>query len=340
MAPIRLALFGSGIFARDAHLPALNALADRFEVVAIYSRSQANAAALAKSVPHPVDTYSDIAPVLAREDVDAVDIILPIAVQPGVVEAALRAGKHVISEKPVAPDVATGKRLLETAAQLTRASGQVWMVAENIRYEDAFQRAGESIRNGEIGRPVQFYWNTFINIRPQDKYYQTTWRRDNSFPGGFILDGGVHDIAAMRTMMGEVESVSAFVTQVREDLPPADSVSATVRFDSGAFGIFTKTFAAEGPWDGFAHVIGDRGALRVNPEVLEITAGGLKTTQSFEIDNVKAELADFARIVQEGKALRSTPEQALQDVAILEAMFDSARAGRTVQPARIVATEA
>jgi predicted dehydrogenase len=287
-----------------------------------------------------VDTYSDLAPVLAREDVDAVDIVLPIAVQPGVVEAALRAGKHVISEKPVAPDVATGKRLLQTAGELTRASGRVWMVAENYRYEEAFQRAGEKIRNGDIGRPVQFYWNTYINISPQDKYYQTAWRRDNSFPGGFILDGGVHNIAAMRTIMGEVESVSAFVTQVREDLPPADSLSATLRFESGAFGVFTKTLAAEGPWDDFAHVIGDRGALRVNPGRLEVTSGDKTTTQSFEIDNVRAELADFARIIQEGKALHSTPGQALQDVAILEAMFDSAREGRPVEPARIVAAKA
>jgi predicted dehydrogenase len=134
MALIRLALLGSGIFACEEHLRALNALADRFEVVAIYSRRAANAAALAKTLPHPVDVYADITAVLARTDIDAVDIVLPIAVQPAVIEAALRAGKHVLSEKPAAPDVATGKRLLQTAAELTRASGKVWMVAENFRY--------------------------------------------------------------------------------------------------------------------------------------------------------------------------------------------------------------
>jgi predicted dehydrogenase len=337
MAPIRLAILGSGIFAREAHLPALKALADRFEVVAIYSRNAANAAALAASVPHPVDSYSDIAPVLARDDVDAVDIILPIAVQPAIVEAALKAGKHVISEKPVAPDVASGKALLQTAARLTQASRLVWMVAENFRYEAAFQRAGQIVRQGEIGRPVQFWWNTYVALTPQNKYYQTAWRRDNSFPGGFLLDGGVHEIAAMRAMMGEVESVAAFVTQVRDDLPPADTLSAALRFDSGVFGIYTKTFVAEGPWESFAHVIGDRGALRVNTGRLELTTGGETTTQTFAIDNVQAELADFARAIEMGKVLQGTPEEALQDVAVLEAMFDSAREGRAVEPARIVA---
>jgi len=335
MLPIRLALIGSGIFAREEHLRAIKLLPDQYEVVAIYSRSQANAAALAKTLPHKVDAYSDLAVVLARTDVDAVDIVLPIAVQPAVIEAALRAGKHVISEKPVAPDVATGQHLLPMAAELTRASGKVWMVAENYRFEDAFRLAGECVREGQIGRPVQFFWNRFLNISPQDKYYQTTWRRDNSFPGGFLLDGGVHDMAAVRTIMGEVESLSAYVSQVREDLPPADTLSATLRFESGALGVLTKTFAADGPWDKFAHVIGDQGALRVNTSQLEITAGGLTTRQSFEIDNVKAELADFAAIVRDGKPLRSTPAEALRDVALLEAMFDSAREGQPARPAKI-----
>ncbi len=337
MAPIRLALLGSGIFAREQHLRALKGLAEQFEVVAIYSHSLANAAALAKTLPEAVAAYDDLGAVLARTDVDAVDIVLPIAVQPAVVEAALRAGKHVISEKPVAPDVATGQGLLATAAELTRASEKVWMVAENFRYEEAFRLAGKSVREGELGRPVQFFWNAYLNISTQDKYYQTAWRRDNSFPGGFLLDGGVHNIAAIRTIMGEVESLSAFVTQVRADLPPADSVSATLRFTSGAFGVFTRTFAAEGPWPDFAHVIGDRGALRVNPGQLEVTAGGLTTSQTFDMDNVQAELADFARIIQDGQPLRSTPAEALQDVAVLEAMFDSARLGRPIVPARIVA---
>ena len=337
MLPIRLALIGSGIFAREEHLRAIKLLPDQYEVVAIYSRSQANAAALAKTLPHKVDAYSDLAVVLARTDVDAVDIVLPIAVQPAVIEAALRAGKHVISEKPVAPDVATGQHLLPMAAELTRASGKVWMVAENYRFEDAFRLAGECVREGQIGRPVQFFWNRFLNISPQDKYYQTTWRRDNSFPGGFILDGGVHDIAAVRAIMGEVASVSAFVTQVRDDLPPCDTLSATLRFDSGAFGTYTKTFAAEGPWDSAAHVIGDRGALRVSSRQLEVTADGHTSSQPFAIDNVRAELEDFARCVGQGRVLRSTPEEALQDVAIFEAMFESARQGRAIEPARIVA---
>src|SRR5258708_29016971 len=103
MAPIRIALLGSGIFAREKHLPALIAPGSGFQIVGIYSRSKENAQSLAATVPYPVDTFTEFPALLARDDVDAVDIILPIAVQPAAVETALKAGKHVISDKPVAP---------------------------------------------------------------------------------------------------------------------------------------------------------------------------------------------------------------------------------------------
>ncbi len=336
MSPIRLGVIGGGIFARDAHLPALRALGDTFKVVAIFSRTAEKAQALAATFSYPVATYTDSTALLARDDIDAVDIILPISVQPAAIEAALKAGKHVLSEKPVAPDVATGQQLLRNAGKLTHDAGRVWMIAENYRFEEAYQAAGQAIRRGDIGQPVQFSWVTSAAVNAQNKYYHTAWRRDNSFPGGFILDGGVHNIAAMRAIMGEVESVSAFVTQVRADLPPADTLSATLRFDSGAFGSFTVTFVNEAPWESFAHVIGDRGALRVNWKQLEVTTGGKTSAQTFEGNAVQAELADFAHVVQYGGALRSTPLDALQDVAVIEAMLESARTSCAVKPERAV----
>ena len=72
MAPIRIALLGSGIFAREAHAPALRLLAEDFEVAAIYSRSSEHAAALAATFPGPVALYTDLSELLAREDIEAV----------------------------------------------------------------------------------------------------------------------------------------------------------------------------------------------------------------------------------------------------------------------------
>src|SRR5262245_13593345 len=96
--PIRMAFIGAGVFARDGHLPAIQSLAPAYQIVAVYSRTQANADAFARQLPGPVDTYTELPPLLARQDIEAVDILLPIDVMPAVIEQALLEGKHVISE--------------------------------------------------------------------------------------------------------------------------------------------------------------------------------------------------------------------------------------------------
>ncbi len=158
MAPLRIGLIGAGLFAQDAHVPALQALGDTFEIAAIHSRTRAKADALAAQIgqtaPAP-DVVDDLDTLLARADIEAVDLVLPIQTLPGVIRQALAAGKHVISEKPAAPDLSTGRDLLAFYAQ---HPDQVWSVAENWRYEAAFLRAADLIRAGEIGQPVTCHW--------------------------------------------------------------------------------------------------------------------------------------------------------------------------------------
>ncbi len=335
MPPVRIALIGSGIFARDAHLPALLAMPELFDVAAIYSRSTAKAQALADLLPKPVPTYTDLARVLSQADIEAVDILLPILAEPEAIVAALQADKHVISEKPVAADVARGQALLQASAPFT-AAGRVWMVAENFRYIPEFAAAGQVLRRGDLGQPIQFCWTIYGNLAPDNKYYHTDWRRAGDFPGGFLLDKGVHNVAAMRTLMGEVASVYADVGQRRPDLPPADTLSATLRFESGAYGVFTMTVAADCPWGDHLHVVGDRGALRIDQHRLEVTVGQKTTAQVFAADTVQVELAEFARAIRQGVSIIATPAEALQDVAVIEAMLASARTGAPVKPQRIV----
>ncbi len=335
MAPIRIGVLGSGIFARVAHAPALQGLADKFEVVAVFSRSYENAAQLSATFPSPVDIYTDATALLARPDIEAVDIVLPISLQPHMIEAALRAGKHVVSEKPAAPNVETGRRLLMLAEERQRSSGLVWMVAENFRYAEVYRAANQAIQDGDIGRPAQLSWSSSVAMDQENMYYHTPWRRDNSFPGGFILDGGVHNIAAIRTIMGEIESVSAFMTQIRPDLPPADTLAATLRFVSGAVGTFSMTFVQGTEWDSSLYVIGDRGALRLHADTLEVMSNGSVRSQPFSDETVPLELADFADAIRTGRSVRSTPLQAVLDVAVIEALFESARVGRQVMPATV-----
>lgn len=333
--PVRLALVGAGIFMRDAHVPALQALSDQFEVVAVYSRTQASADRVAAAFDPPLDTYTDLDALLRRDDIEAVDITVPIPLIADTVKRALSAGKHVVSEKPMAESVAVGRDLLDFyAAHRDRA----WMVAENWRYNNTFLKAAELVRGRRIGQPVMCTWTEYVPMDEKNKYYHTPWRQVGGFQGGYIMDAGVHRMAVFRMLFGEVASVSAHVSRLREDLTPHDTISASLRFDNGALGAYAVTYVTGVPWPPMLEVVGDRAALRVGRNAqIDLADGERLVPVDLEPTlDINAELMAFARSVRTGEPHRNTPEEGLQDVALIEAMLRAAETGRAVAPERIV----
>lgn len=323
MTPIRIAIIGAGLFAKEVHVPALKQLSSYYQIVAVASRRLESAQTLASVIGGAWAT-DDIHAVLNDEGIEAVDIILPIAQMPTIVDMALRAGKHVLSEKPVAPTVAIGKQLLSAHGDT------VWMVGENWRYESRIMRAAELVASGRIGRVLTAHWALHNAMTPSNIYYQTPWRRDNSFPGGYLLDGGVHHIAALRMILGEMSAVSATIAQHRPDLPPCDTISAAIEYESGAIGAYVATYANGAPWGNHLYIAGTEGALVVEPKSLHLTSGGKTESFSYDYDGVRNELVAFAQAIREGLPHRNSAEEALRDVACIEAMLRAAESGARV----------
>ncbi|MBN1963375.1 MAG: Gfo/Idh/MocA family oxidoreductase [Anaerolineae bacterium] len=333
--PIRLALIGAGIFARDAHVPALLELGEAFEVTVVCSRTAESAARLNALLPRPADVVHDIDAVLARDDVDAVDVLLPIHLIPGAVEKALAAGKHVISEKPMAPDVASGRHLLGVYA---RHPELVYVVAENYRFEPPFLTAAEIVASGEIGVVRTAHWSIHVQMRADNKHYHTAWRHTEQHPGGFVMDGGVHQIAVFRLVVGEIDVVSAITTHTRTDLPAPDSLVSALHFATGAVGSWLLTYTTGAPWFGPLEVVGSEGALRVWEHAVEVTSGGeTRHIAAPRYQGVREELAAFAAAINDGAPHISGPGQGLQDVAVIEAMLKSGQTGQRVAVERILA---
>jgi predicted dehydrogenase len=328
--PIRLGLVGAGVFARDDHVPAIRALGDRFDIVAVYSRTRASAEALQGHLAHSADIYTDLDEMLSRPDIEAVDVILPIEPQPEAIEKALAAEKHVVSEKPIAPDVATGRRLIQIARDYPK---QVWMVAENFRYVAEFNRAAEIMQSGAIGKPLLASWLLPISVKPDNRYYHTPWRRSGTWPGGFLMDGGVHHTAVFRRILGEIVSVSAEVRQMRDDLPPADTLAAALQFESGMIGSYTITYASGAPFREHFTVIGENGTLRADWGMVEVSDSKTTRNETVEgVDIVQAELAAFADAVRGGTpSPNGDPLEALRDVAVIEALLRSGEMGCRVE---------
>lgn len=94
---------------------------------------------------------------------------LPILAQPEFIKRALTAGKHVLSEKPIAKDVATARELLQWYQKSIDPNKTIWAVGENFRYMTKFLFAAEKVR--ELGRVRQFRVNVQSRVKEDNKYY-------------------------------------------------------------------------------------------------------------------------------------------------------------------------
>lgn len=146
----------------------------------MYSRSQKSAQALADIGDEGVIAYYDspttkgrhLNDLLARTDITAVVIALPITVQPSVIRNALEAGKHVLSEKPIAADPETALDLM--AQRNNSKRGNIWAVAENFRFLNPITVGHRTLRDfgGDV---TSFRVQLLTLIDEKDKFYQTSW---------------------------------------------------------------------------------------------------------------------------------------------------------------------
>lgn len=336
--PVRLAYLGGGIYVRDAHIPSLLGLRDRFDVLAFYSRTQATASARCdqwqKETGIRPDHYTDPDLLLMRDDIDAIGVALPISLMPDFVLKALAAGKHVISEKPIAPDLETARNLYALSQNYP---DQVWMVAENWRYESAYRMAAQMIHDGALGDINSCQFHLHLPITPESKYWNAPWRRDWDFEGGWLIDGGVHHIAVLRAALGEIAQVQAFTTLFNHELAPLDTLSATIRFESGAIGTYSATYATQSAWPAYFVATGEKGSLRVERGQIDVETNGgdgpnQRAIETPKLDGVAQELLAFADAIQYNRSHLNTPEEALRDLAVIQAMLESARSGQMVAP--------
>lgn len=333
-APLRIGLIGAGTFVRDAYIPSLRDLRDQFDLVAIFSRTKATATARAdqwyRETSVRPDVCTNVDELLAREDIDAVIVALPISLMPDFVFMALAAGKHVLSEKPIAPNTDAARSLY---ALYQNYVNQTWMVAENWRYESAFRTAADMVGSGTIGQVNSSQFSLYLPVTPESKYWKTAWRRDWDFPGGWLLDGGVHHVAAMRAVIGEISQVQAFTTLSNSQLAPLDTITATLEFESGALGTYAATYAVGSGWPAYLHVAGDKGSLRIQRGQIDICQDdSARSIACPKFDGVLRELEAFYEAVQYDRPHLNTAAEGLRDLAAIEAMLESGRFGQAISP--------
>lgn len=322
---LKLALVGCGAISA-MHLLGIREGTSRIRVTAAVDVDPGAAGSVAEQTGAAV--YASLEQALAEGDFDAVDLMLPHQLHEEAAIACLRAGKHVILEKPMAPTVESCGRILAAAKQ---APGR-FLVAENAQYWPDVVAARELIDAGEIGELVTARAQIFFP--PMQAYYggERPWRlRGDAAGGGVAMDTGSHWIRPLRMWLGEVDEVVAALGHPFEAMESESLVRSLLRFRSGRVASF-DALLTEAP-------IAPETLFRITGSRGEITIDGLGNVTLYGsgsrggrrvgepggyLKSYAAEFADFERVLLDGEAPAAGPEAALGELRTALAMYRSA----------------
>jgi predicted dehydrogenase len=283
-----------------------------------------------------IETYPSVGAMLKKSDVDLVTIITPHNTHAKLALECLRAGKHVVCEKPLAITTAECDAMIAAA----KASGVVVSTYHNRHWDGWILRANELFKSGVLGDIVRIDLRMGSHGRPGD-----WWRSSRSISGGVLYDWGVHLLEySLQLITSPVTEVSGYAWNgywaAQPDFPWAkdaneDEAQATVRFASGQRVNLTITQLDGAPERGFMKIVGTKATHIVEWSGSETTThhGGGKVTVE-RAPNPKGEGEKFYQNIvahlTNGEPLVITGEWARRPIHILDLAAQSAKAGRAL----------
>jgi myo-inositol 2-dehydrogenase/D-chiro-inositol 1-dehydrogenase len=270
--------------------------------------------------------------------VEAVVIVTPTSTHASLIEAALRAGKAIWSEKPIALDLAETNRVVA----LWRGTGLPVQMGFMRRFDPGYVRAKELIDSGELGRVEQFRAYSRDTYLPPAKFI-----RDS---GGSFLDMSVHDFDLARFLVGEVEEVSAWGSNVIdkrfEEGGDVDTAVTMLRFRNGALGVVEMSRRSAWGYDIRTEVAGALGKVVVEaPHKTDVTFSRRFGYEGDHYENFpdrfevayRLEFDAFFKTLAEGGTPTPGPDEALETLRLALAAKRSWLEGRPVRVDEITA---
>ena len=342
--PVRFGIVGCG----TASIPFCEAiLASPFaELAAVYDVNQALAEDIHRRFQvQKTDTLDDL---LAASSVDAVYVAVPHYLLAPLTEQALNAGKHALTEKPLAITLGEVDKLIALADGRGLALG----VFFEMRYSPAHEMARQLIQSGAVGKIIGVRIQTLID-KPMT-YWQSGYAGRSVNPwrgiweqagGGVLLMNTSHLLDALMYITGlTVTSVSAEVGTLAADVEVEDMAGATLRFDNGAIGsLLAGAHISGAQQDEYFILYGTQGQIRLpdpyGPGPLQIylkqplgefVAGQWHSIPTESIPVYERAIEEFARAVQSGRCAPIDAHAARQVLSVVLATYRSAAEKRTI----------
>jgi scyllo-inositol 2-dehydrogenase (NAD+) len=314
MSKLRMGIVGIGEMGRR-HAENFRRLVPQAQLIAIADADEARAAKVAAELEIE-SSYSSVEALVERKDIDAVLISTPDKFHAGGIEAAARAGKHILAEKPLALSIESAQSALDAVAR----AGVILQIGFMRRYDAAYAAARQRIEAGEIGDLVAFKSIGRDKNPPPLSFIQ-------SGVNGILLYGNtIHDFDLARWLTGdEVVEVHTFATaSTRPEIEPYGHIMASsvnLRYSKGAIGNLESSMGCLYGYDVRTEIVGSKGSIFVGT-IHQQPAMFLKPDYaSFNLedhylsrfrDAYVTQSLDFVDTVRKGRQPRVTGEDGLR----------------------------
>jgi UDP-N-acetyl-2-amino-2-deoxyglucuronate dehydrogenase len=335
---LRFALVGCGRIARN-HINALREHRERCELVGVCDidpRALEEAAGQTGARP-----YASLDQMLAQCEMDAVVIATPSGLHPGQAVQIAQAGRHVLTEKPMATRWEDGKRMVAAADE---AGVRLFVVKQNRR-NATLQLLKRAVDKKRFGRIYMVNLNVFWT-RPPEYYHSAKWRGTWEFDGGAFMNQASHYVDLLDWIVGPVESLQAYTATLARDIEVEDTGVISLRWRNGALGSMNVTMLTyPRNMEGSITILGERGTARIggvavnqveqwefaspDPDDAEVGDASYQTSSVYGFghplyyDNVIRVLRGEAEPETDGR-------EGLKSLELLVAAYRSARDGRRV----------
>ncbi len=251
----RIAFVGCGRISKN-HFDAIEKI-DGLEIVAVSDEIEERAREAGEKLGVP--WYPSLEKMLAGVECDIVAIATPSGLHPDQGVTAARAGKHVVTEKPMAISLAGADKLVKACDD---AGVNLFVVKQN-RLNRPIQLLKKAVDTGRFGRI--FMANCTVRwARPQEYYDQAPWRGTWKYDGGAFMNQASHYVDLIQWMMGPVESVVAKTATLARRIETEDSGAAIIQFQSGALGVLEVTMLTyPRNLEGSFTILGEKGTVKI-----------------------------------------------------------------------------
>ncbi|XP_040970640.1 glucose--fructose oxidoreductase isoform X6 [Gossypium hirsutum] len=336
----QIAVLEAGIFVKTQYIPRLAEISHLFCLKYIWSCSEESsrgAVEIAKQhFPGVECKWGDqgLNDIVQDSSLIGTAVVLAGQVQVDISLKLLKAGKHVIQEKPAATSIPEIETALASYKSVCTNPGQpIWAVAENYRFEPAFVESKKLVAGVGDMMNVQVIIEGSMNS--SNPYFSSSWRRN--FEGGFILDMGVHFIAGLRMNF----------TLELEGLRLGNyTIAFLSKLENGCSGVFVMVVSSSSPkiiW----RVVGSKGTVQVERGKVDGKHGYLVSLYSADgqckstfhpfcgvHEELKFFIHDIVQANLKGNGYEAEPRSSFvegaRDVAVLEAMLESGSKGGTL----------